>query len=51
LANFREAERGNPFDYTDTAGTLCVMAPEPKTLDPRAIDALHRLADQVIRLL
>jgi class 3 adenylate cyclase len=32
-------------------GTLCVMAPEPKTLDPRAIDALRRLADQVIRLL
>ncbi|MCZ6840897.1 MAG: GAF domain-containing protein, partial [Alphaproteobacteria bacterium] len=31
-------------------GTLCVMAPEPKTLDPRAIDALRRLADQVIRL-
>ena len=32
-------------------GTLCVMAPEPKTLDPRAIDALRRLADQAIRLL
>ena len=32
-------------------GTLCAMAPEPKTLDPRAIDALRRLADQVIRLL
>ena len=32
-------------------GTLCVMAPEPKTLDPQAIDALRRLADQVIRLL
>ena len=32
-------------------GTLCVMAPEPKTLDPRAIDALRRLADQVTRLL
>jgi adenylate cyclase len=32
-------------------GTLCVMGPEPKTLDPRAIDALRRLADQVIRLL
>lgn len=32
-------------------GTLCVMAPETKTLDPRAIDALRRLADQVIRLL
>ncbi len=32
-------------------GTLCVMAPEPKTLDPRAIDALRRLADQVMRLL
>ncbi len=32
-------------------GTLCVMANEPKTLDPRAIDAMRRLADQVIRLL
>ncbi|MGI9355449.1 MAG: adenylate/guanylate cyclase domain-containing protein [Rhizobiaceae bacterium] len=32
-------------------GTLCVMAPEPKTLDPRAVDALRRLADQAIRLL
>lgn len=32
-------------------GTLCVMAPEPKTLDPRAIDSLRRLADQAIRLL
>ena len=32
-------------------GTLCVMAPEPKTLDARAIDALRRLADQVVRLL
>ncbi len=32
-------------------GTLCVMAPEPKTLDPRAIDALRRLADQAIRLM
>ena len=32
-------------------GTLCVMAPNPKTLDPRAIDALRRLADQVMRLL
>ena len=32
-------------------GTLCIMAPEPKTLDARAIDALRRLADQVIRLL
>jgi class 3 adenylate cyclase len=27
------------------------MAPEPKILDPRAIDALRRRADQVIRLL
>jgi adenylate cyclase len=32
-------------------GTLCAMAPEPKTLDPRAVDALRRLADQVVRLL
>ena len=32
-------------------GTLCVMAPEPKVLDPRAIDALRRLADQAMRLL
>ena len=32
-------------------GTLCVMAPEPKTLNPRAVDALRRLADQGIRLL
>lgn len=32
-------------------GTLCVMAREPKSLDPRAIDALRRLADQVVRLL
>jgi len=32
-------------------GTLCVMAPEPKTLDPRAIDALRRLSDQAVRLL
>jgi adenylate cyclase len=32
-------------------GTLCVMAPEPKTLDPRAIDAMRRLADLVTRLL
>jgi len=32
-------------------GTLCVMGREPKILDPRAIDALRRLADQVIRLL
>jgi adenylate cyclase len=32
-------------------GTLCVMAPEPKTLDPRAVDALRRLADQVVRML
>ena len=32
-------------------GTLCVIGPEPKTLNPRAIDALRRLADQVIRLL
>ena len=32
-------------------GTLCVMGTEPKSLDPRAIDALRRLADQVIRLL
>ncbi len=32
-------------------GTLCVMAPNPKTLDPRAVDALRRLADQVMRLL
>ena len=32
-------------------GTLCVMAPEPKKLDPRAIDALRRLSDQAIRLL
>ena len=32
-------------------GTLCVMGPEPKALDPRAIDALRRLADQAIRLM
>lgn len=32
-------------------GTLCVMGPEPKALDPRAIDALRRLADQAIRVL
>jgi len=32
-------------------GTLCVMGPEPKTLDTRAIDALRRLSDQAIRLL
>jgi len=32
-------------------GTLCVMGTEPKSLDPRAVDALRRLADQVIRLL
>ena len=32
-------------------GTLCVMAEEPRTLEPRAVDALRRLADQVIRLL
>jgi len=32
-------------------GTLCVMGTEPKSLDPRAIDALRRLADQTIRLL
>jgi len=32
-------------------GTLCAMSPEPRTLDARAIDALRRLADQVIRLL
>ena len=32
-------------------GTLCVMAPEPKSLDPRSIDALRRLADQATRLL
>lgn len=32
-------------------GTLCVMDTAPKSLDPRAVDALRRLADQVIRLL
>ena len=32
-------------------GTLCVMAPEPKTLDPHAVDAMRRLADLVVRLL
>ena len=32
-------------------GTLCVMGPEPKTLDLRAIDALRRLANQTMRLL
>ena len=32
-------------------GTLCVMGPEPKTLDSRAIDALRRLANQAIRVM
>jgi len=32
-------------------GTLCVMGTKPKSLDPRAVDALRRLGDQVIRLL
>ena len=32
-------------------GTLCVMGAQPKSLEPRAVDALRRLADQVIRLL
>lgn len=32
-------------------GTLCVMGTEAKSLDPRAVDALRRLADQVVRLL
>lgn len=32
-------------------GTLCVMGTKPKSLDPRAVDALRRLADQAIRLL
>jgi adenylate cyclase len=32
-------------------GTLCVMAPEPKALDARAIDALRRLANQAIRVM
>lgn len=32
-------------------GTLCVMGPEPKTLDSRAVDALRRLANQAFRLL
>ncbi|WP_247653865.1 adenylate/guanylate cyclase domain-containing protein [Labrenzia sp. PHM005] len=32
-------------------GTLCVMAPEPKTLDQRSVDSMRRLADLAIRLL
>jgi len=32
-------------------GTLCVMAPEQKTLDLRTVDALRRLANQTIRVL
>jgi class 3 adenylate cyclase len=32
-------------------GTLCTMGTEPKSLDPRAVDALRRLADQATRLL
>jgi adenylate cyclase len=32
-------------------GTLCVMGPEPKTLDSRAIDALRRLANQAMRVM
>jgi|SRR5450755_1576055 len=32
-------------------GTLCAMGTQPKSLDPRAIDALRRLADQVTRQL
>lgn len=32
-------------------GTLCVMAPEQKTLDMRTVDALRRLANQAIGVL